>query len=125
MPIPRHVATVTDTTHLKRKHAQQGILPVTTARKLGASRRLVVARLGCPYDGSNRGNSLSHSTSHANNRSENWANTFKQGILLTAIADTEAQTSYVGPDLMHMLNLKQRELSKSVQEGQFLWSVLV
>ena len=52
-------------------------------------------------------------------------NTFKQGILLTAIADTEAQTSYVGPDLMHMLNLKQRELSKSVQEGQFLWSVLV
>ena len=84
-----------------------------------------MARLGGPYDGSNRGNSLSHSTSHANNRSENWANTFKQGILLTSIADTEAQTSYVGPDLMHMLNLKQRELSKSVQEGQFLWSVLV
>ena len=43
----------------------------------------------------------------------------KQSILVTVVADTGTQTSCAGPDLLHMLNLKHRDLSRSVQLRDF------
>ena len=43
----------------------------------------------------------------------------KDSILVTVMADTGAQTCCAGPDLLHRLNLKYKDLSRGIQLSDF------